>query len=159
VDWLNVTEASRVAGVSPDTIRRWCDAGKLPSIRTSGGHRRVSLVAVQSLLRDGSALQLGLSRETRDVGEVMENWHDQVDSFRPFDPRAFDDAPSMEKALYALVGAGTSALNQPGGLIGALLGLAREYQDALDLESTPPPWLVERAVAYDARNEERHAQS
>jgi hypothetical protein len=117
------------------------------------------MTSVQSLLRDGSALQLGLTRETREVGAVFENWHDQVDSFRPFDPRSFDDEASMEATLYALIGTASNALQQPGGLIGALLGLAREYQEALDIEATPPLRLVARDAEYDVRADEPRSGS
>jgi molybdopterin-binding protein len=34
-------EAAQLLGVSTDTVRRWADAGRLPTVRTAGGHRRV----------------------------------------------------------------------------------------------------------------------
>jgi excisionase family DNA binding protein len=39
-DWLSLTEASELLGVHPTTLRRWADAGRVPSFRTPGGHRR-----------------------------------------------------------------------------------------------------------------------
>jgi molybdopterin-binding protein len=36
-----MSQAAELLGVSPDTVRRWADAGRLASRRTSGGHRRV----------------------------------------------------------------------------------------------------------------------
>ncbi|TMD10117.1 MAG: MerR family DNA-binding transcriptional regulator, partial [Chloroflexi bacterium] len=33
-------QAAELLGVSPDTVRRWTDAGRLPTVRSRGGHRR-----------------------------------------------------------------------------------------------------------------------
>ena len=35
-------EAARLLGVSPDTVRRWADQGRLETTRTEGGHREVA---------------------------------------------------------------------------------------------------------------------
>ncbi len=47
-------EAARLLGVSPDTVRRWADQGRLDTTRTAGGQREV---AGQELAR--LALELG----------------------------------------------------------------------------------------------------
>jgi excisionase family DNA binding protein len=39
-EWLSLGPASRLIGVDPDTLRRWADAGRLPTFLTPGGHRR-----------------------------------------------------------------------------------------------------------------------
>jgi excisionase family DNA binding protein len=49
-DWVGLSEASRVLGVSPATLRRWSDAGRLRVFTTPGGHRRFSRSALQRLL-------------------------------------------------------------------------------------------------------------
>jgi molybdopterin-binding protein len=36
-----MSQAAELLGVSPDTVRRWADAGRLSTRRTAGGHRRV----------------------------------------------------------------------------------------------------------------------
>lgn len=50
LDWVGLSEASRVLGVSPATLRRWSDAGRLRVFTTPGGHRRFSRAALESLL-------------------------------------------------------------------------------------------------------------
>lgn len=47
-------EAARVLGVSPDTVRRWADQGRLVTTRTEGGHREVAGTELARL-----ALELG----------------------------------------------------------------------------------------------------
>lgn len=49
-DWVSLSEASRVLGVSAATLRRWSDAGRLRVFTTPGGHRRFSRTALEQLL-------------------------------------------------------------------------------------------------------------
>jgi len=39
-EWMNLSEAARMLGVHPSTVRSWSDQGHLPTHRTQGGHRR-----------------------------------------------------------------------------------------------------------------------
>jgi molybdopterin-binding protein len=36
------SQVAELLGVSPDTVRRWCDDGKLEATRSAGGHRHIS---------------------------------------------------------------------------------------------------------------------
>jgi excisionase family DNA binding protein len=48
-DWMSISAASQLLGVSLPTLRRWSDEGRVPSVRTLGGHRRFSRQAIKSL--------------------------------------------------------------------------------------------------------------
>ena len=50
VNWLTLQEASRMLGVHPSTLRQWADSGKIPIVRTPGGHRRFAESDVLGLL-------------------------------------------------------------------------------------------------------------
>jgi excisionase family DNA binding protein len=39
-EWLSLSDAARLLGVHPSTVRLWSDKGVLPVHRTQGGHRR-----------------------------------------------------------------------------------------------------------------------
>ncbi len=49
-DWVGLSEASRVLGVSPATLRRWSDAGRVRVFTTPGGHRRFSRSSLERIL-------------------------------------------------------------------------------------------------------------
>ncbi len=49
-EWVGLSEASHVLGVSPATLRRWSDAGRIRVFTTPGGHRRFSRAALERLL-------------------------------------------------------------------------------------------------------------
>src|SRR5262249_3110013 len=47
--YLRPAEAAAVLHVSPQTVRRWASQGKIPFVRTAGGHRRFPRSKVQLL--------------------------------------------------------------------------------------------------------------
>lgn len=48
--YFNITEASQLLGISPKTLRRWEDDGKISCIRTDGGQRRFSRNDLERIL-------------------------------------------------------------------------------------------------------------
>jgi excisionase family DNA binding protein len=48
--WVTLTEACRLLGVSPSTVRRWGDSGMVRTYTTPGGHRRFSRAGLEAVL-------------------------------------------------------------------------------------------------------------
>lgn len=48
---LKPAEVALAFRVDPKTVVRWANAGRLPSVRTPGGHRRFFRADVEALLR------------------------------------------------------------------------------------------------------------
>ena len=48
--WLALGEASRILGITPATLRRWADDGRVPVFTTPGGHRRFTRTAIAAML-------------------------------------------------------------------------------------------------------------
>lgn len=49
--YLTPTQAARMLHVSPKTIARWADQGRLPCLVTLGGHRRFPRREVMAVAR------------------------------------------------------------------------------------------------------------
>ncbi|NUS74205.1 MAG: BldC family transcriptional regulator [Corynebacteriales bacterium] len=53
---LTPAEVASLFRVDPKTVTRWAAAGRLPSLRTPGGHRRFRSSDVYALLGESQAL-------------------------------------------------------------------------------------------------------
>jgi excisionase family DNA binding protein len=49
-DWLSLRQVADMLGMHPATVRLWADRNELPSIRTSGGHRRFRRADIEARL-------------------------------------------------------------------------------------------------------------
>ena len=67
-DLLSVSAAADLLGVHVDTVRRWTGEGKLPEVRTPGGHRRIPRGAVDRLL-GAAATEGGVGPVLPDLGD------------------------------------------------------------------------------------------
>jgi excisionase family DNA binding protein len=59
---ITLQAAAATLAISPSRLRRWADDGRIPSVRTAGGHRRFSLAAVRRL-----AAETGVRPQVRPV--------------------------------------------------------------------------------------------
>jgi excisionase family DNA binding protein len=50
--YLRTFEVAEILHVSPKTITRWAKSGKLPYIKTLGGHRRYPADDIHALVRN-----------------------------------------------------------------------------------------------------------
>ena len=49
---LSPKQVAQALGVSESSLKRWCDQGRIATVRTGGGHRRLSLADVLRFVRD-----------------------------------------------------------------------------------------------------------
>lgn len=49
-DYLRVAEVAKAFHVSPKTVARWADEGRIPFVLTLGGHRRFPRKEIEALL-------------------------------------------------------------------------------------------------------------
>jgi excisionase family DNA binding protein len=63
--YIASSDVARILHVSPKTVSRWARDGRLPFIRTLGGHRRYPKVEIEDLARS-----LGATNADADIARV-----------------------------------------------------------------------------------------
>ena len=78
--WVTLTEACRLLGVSPSTVRRWGDSGVVRTFLTPGGHRRFSRVGVEAMLPSRPTSRPSLTDLGETAGRVARGYHQGADN-------------------------------------------------------------------------------
>jgi excisionase family DNA binding protein len=73
-EWLSLSDAAKVLGVHPSTVRLWSDKGVLPTHKTQGGHRRYKRNEI-SLWAEASRRAGTIESE----GMLNEDWYQKLD--------------------------------------------------------------------------------
>jgi excisionase family DNA binding protein len=72
---LTRAEVAEIFRVSPSTVTRWAEAGKLPSVKTLGGHRRYEAGAVMALAHDLINEEANMENALFDVPSMYADHH------------------------------------------------------------------------------------
>ncbi len=88
-EWITLTEASRLLGVHPMTLRAWVDSGLVRAFRTPGGHRRFQVAELRDFLNERRA-----AHQTRALTVTPDQTLQQV--------RAQMNAESMKRSSWYL---------------------------------------------------------
>src|SRR5919107_1364242 len=89
-EWLSLSDAAKLLGVHPSTVRLWSDKGVLPTHRTSGGHRRYrrnevllwAKMAREVRVEPESILPTAMKNVRVQIGEAhleLEGWYQKLD--------------------------------------------------------------------------------
>ncbi len=90
-EWLGLSDAAKILGVHPSTVRSWADHGMLPVHRTNGGHRRFRREDVELWMQaqdPGAGIELellvknALKRTRLQISEgriTHESWYQKLD--------------------------------------------------------------------------------
>lgn len=78
--WLSLSDAAKILGVHPSTVRLWSDKGMLPTHKTQGGHRRYKSSEI-SLWAEASVRSPEIQTEHM-MQEVIKNVRMQISEGR-----------------------------------------------------------------------------
>ncbi|MER3468276.1 MAG: hypothetical protein C4312_07200, partial [Thermoflexus sp.] len=104
-EWLSLKDAAAMLGVHPATLRVWADAGRIPSRRTAGGHRRFARRDLEAWLQAHGA-EPGAAANGTDPGGDPPGPMVRAD--------AWGDRPGFPGHLLSVVG-GASGLHPGSG--------------------------------------------
>jgi excisionase family DNA binding protein len=79
-EWLSLSDAAKLLGVHPSTVRLWSDKGVLPTHKTQGGHRRYKSSEI-ALWSKASAKSPEIKNEHM-IQEVIKNVRMQISEGR-----------------------------------------------------------------------------
>ncbi|MBS1253860.1 MAG: hypothetical protein MAG451_02914 [Anaerolineales bacterium] len=74
-EYLARSEVAEIFNVSPNTVTRWAEAGKLPYHRTLGGHRRYEAEAVFELARQMIGEENGMKQTSFHIPHMYGDHH------------------------------------------------------------------------------------
>ena len=111
-EWLSLSDAAKLLGVHPSTVRLWSDKGVLPTHRTSGGHRRYrrdevmlwSNTAREVRVEPESIMHMAMKNVRVQIGEAnlaSESWYKKLDENARKQYR--ESARSLSQGLMAYI--------------------------------------------------------
>ncbi len=113
-EWLSLSDAAKLLGVHPSTVRLWSDQGVLPTHRTSGGHRRYrrdevllwSNTAREVRVEPEGVMQMAMKNVRVQIGEAnleSEGWYQKLDEKARLQYR--ESAHSLSRGLMTYLSA------------------------------------------------------
>jgi excisionase family DNA binding protein len=72
---LTRTQVAEIFQVAPSTITRWAEAGKLPAVKTLGGHRRYAAKLVLELVQNLTEEETSMEKVTISVPTMYGDHH------------------------------------------------------------------------------------
>ena len=81
-DWLTLSDAAKLLGVHPSTIRLWSDKGAIPVHKTQGGHRRYKRGEILLWAETTSKSRPGAIEPEGMMNEVVKNVRMQISEGR-----------------------------------------------------------------------------
>src|ERR1051325_11388460 len=107
-EWLSLSDAAKLLGVHPSTVRLWSDKGVLPTHRTSGGHRRYlrnevllwATTAREVRVEPENIMHTAMKNVRVQIGEAnleLESWYAKLDENARRQDR--ESAPSLPQVL------------------------------------------------------------
>ena len=135
-EWLTLSQAAKVLGVHPTTLRRWADRGTVPVQVTPGGHRRFLKAALMSRLQleEGAIVPHDSSVNGRAWADfaLIETRQRLVSRPEPawlaaFDPQRRDEKRELGRRLMSLLIQHLAAPDDDGQLLIEARSIAARY--------------------------------
>lgn len=144
-DWMTLSDASKLLGVHPSTLRQWCDEGRLVAFRTPGGHRRFSRGEVERFLASSAAQRPASNVPAIFMQQALSNTRSEISANMPMAAWAQNDDAwrerkrQMGRRLMGVMVQFLGRRNPEESLLEEACTLGREYGSDLAEEGTSLP--------------------
>lgn len=102
-EWLSLSEAAKILGVHPGTIRLWSDKGILPTHKTQGGHRRYRRAEIMLRASAGGEAP-GEAAEENLLQEIIQAVRAQISEARLEEQSWYRKLDEEARAQYRMSG-------------------------------------------------------
>ena len=103
-EWLSLSDAAKVLGVHPSTVRLWSDKGLLPTHKTQGGHRRYKQSEISLWAQSNKRSHAGSIEPERMMQEVIKTVRMQISEGRLQAEAWYQKLDEDARAQYRLSG-------------------------------------------------------
>lgn len=161
--WVSLRRACEILGVDESTLRRWADTGRLRVYRTPGGHRRFSLIDLESMVagehRNRGAEEIeriAVAKIRRQLQRARQQEHGWYASLTDADRELLRD---LGRRLVEMAGEYLDKRSRRSGLLEEALEVGEKYGRILVDAGLPLPNAVNAYIGFRKTMDETTRQT
>lgn len=161
--WVSLRRACDILGVDESTLRRWADTGRLRVYRTPGGHRRFSLVDLESMVAGDSRShgseeieRIAVAKIRRQLQRARQQEHGWYATLSDADRDRLRD---LGRRLVEMAGEYLDKRTRRSGLLEEALNVGEQYGRILVDAGLPLPNAVNAYIGFRKTMDETTRQT
>jgi excisionase family DNA binding protein len=161
--WVSLRRACDILGVDESTLRRWADTGRLRVYRTPGGHRRFSLVDLESMVEGdsrhrgaGEIERLAVAKIRRQLQRARQQEHGWYSTLSDSNRELLRD---LGRRLVEMAGEYLDKRSRRSGLLEEALEVGEQYGRILIDAGLPLPNAINAYIGFRKTMDETTRQT
>ncbi len=150
--WVSLRRACEILGADESTLRRWADAGRLRVYRTPGGHRRFSLVDLESMVsgegRHHGAEEVERLAVARIKRQLQRARQDEQGWYGHISEESRQRLRDLGRRLVEMAGEYMEKRTRRSSLLDEALSVGHQYGRILKEEGLPLPSAIGAYIGF-----------